>query len=135
MLVRYDLLSGELLVNGMPVDQAPPEYHTQTLYKTLFGTATVEVMPATIKGFRFSTKRAFQQHEVQLGMLNKTESLLVQALHENDTIEIVPSEVLTRDLPQHFVEDYVHWYNFTSGNVNSAPLTILGMRLLRHRGH
>jgi hypothetical protein len=117
MLVRYDLLSGELLVNGMPVDQPPPEYHTQPMHKTLFGTATVEVMPATVKGFRFSAKRAFQEHEVQLGMLHKTDSLLVQALREEEVIEIVPSEVLTRDLPQDFVEKYVHWYSFKTGNV------------------
>jgi hypothetical protein len=121
MLVRYDLLSGELLVNGMPVDQAPPEYRTQPLYKTLFGTATVEVMPATVKGFRFSTKRAFEEHEVQLGMLHKQDSLLVQALHDHEVIEIVRSEVFAQDLPQHFVEDYVHWYNFASGDVEFRP--------------
>jgi hypothetical protein len=40
-LVRYNLLSGELLVNGMPVDQAPAEYHTLHLYKTL-----LELLPS-----------------------------------------------------------------------------------------
>jgi hypothetical protein len=121
MLVRYDLLSGELLVNGLPVYQPPPEYHTQPLYKTLFGTATVEVMPATSKGFRFSTKRAFKEHEVQLGMLPGSNKLLVQALHEDEVIEVVPSEVFARDLPQHFVEDYVHWYSSTTRNVEFRP--------------
>jgi hypothetical protein len=119
--VQYDLLSGELLINGMPLDQAPAEYHTKPLYKTLFGTATVEVMPAMSKGFRFSTKRSFQAHEVQLGMLNKSEQLIVQASHDDVIIENVPGGLLTDDLLEHFVKDYVRWYNFTSGNVEFRP--------------
>jgi hypothetical protein len=120
-VVRYDLLSGELLVNGMPVDQAPAEYHTLPLYKTLFGTATVEVMPGTSKGFRFSTKRSFEAHEVQLGMLPKSRRLIVQAMHGNVVIETVSDDFFDEDLPQHFVEDYIHWYNFTTGNVEFRP--------------
>lgn len=123
-LVRYDLLSGELLVNGTPVDQAPAEYHTLPLYKTLFGTATVEVMPATSKGFRFSTKRFFEEHAVQLGILPKSRRLIVQALHRDVTdviIETISADVFHEDLPEHFVEDYVHWYNFASGTVEFRP--------------
>jgi len=119
--VQYDLLSGELLVNGMLVDQAPAEYHTQSLYKTLFGTATVEVMPATSKGFRFSTKRSFRAHEVQLGILNKSGKLIVQAAHDGDIIENVPGDLFAHDLPEHFVKGYVHWYNFSSGSVEFRP--------------
>lgn len=134
MLVRYDLLSGKLLVNGMPVDQPPPEYHTRLLYKTLFGTATVEVMPATSRGFRFSTKRTFREHEVQLGLRKNVGALIVQASYLDEVIENVPSEVLAADLPQHFVEGYVHWYNTSSGNVEFRPIEDHGIPPPQCRG-
>jgi hypothetical protein len=119
--VQYNLLSGELLVNGLPVARAPVEYYTQPLYQTLFGTAAIEVMPATSKGFRYSTKRSFQAHEVQLGMLGAPGKLIVQATHSGAAIEIVPSDVFSKDLPEHLVQDYVHWYNFRSGDVEFRP--------------
>ena len=121
--LRYNLLSGELLVNGLPVARAPVEYHTQPLYKTLFGTATIEVMPATSTGFRYSAKRSFQAHEVQLGMPENPAKLIVQASHCDATIEIVPGGVFLKDLPEHFVQDHVHWYNFKSGDVEFRPAT------------
>jgi hypothetical protein len=82
MLVSYDLLGGELLVNGIPVEQARPEYHTQPLDKTLFDFATVEVMLATLKGFQFSTKRALEEYGVQVDMLNEKDILHTQTLHK-----------------------------------------------------
>lgn len=121
-LVRIDLLCGELLVNGLPVDQPPPSFRSKPLYATLFGGATVEVMPGTSKGFRFSTKRTVSDHKVQLGMRERTGMLLVQASLGSDVIENVPGELLAPDLPTHFVEDYVHWYNFTSGQVELRPI-------------
>lgn len=120
-LVRIDLLSGELLVNGLPVDQPPPSFRSKPLYATLFGSATVEVMPGTSKGFRFSTKRKVSDHKVQLGMRERTGMLLVQASLGSDVIENIPGEILAPDLPTHFVEDFVHWYNFTSGEVELRP--------------
>jgi hypothetical protein len=119
--IQYNLLSGELLVDGLPVAHAPAEYHIQPLYQTLFGTAAIEVMPATSKGFRYSTKRSFQAHEVQLGMLDNPAQLIVQASHSRATIEIVPSVVFLDDFPEHFVQDFIHWYNFKSGNVEFRP--------------
>ena len=42
MRVDYGLLSGELLVNGVPLNQPPEDYRVQPLYKTLFGNAIVD---------------------------------------------------------------------------------------------
>lgn len=121
--VHYGLLSGELLVNGVPLDQPPQEYRVQPLYKTLFGNAIVDVMPATSNSFRFSTKRRFGDHAVQIG-LQKTlgsNELIVQGEHANGVTEYVPRRVLSRYLPSHFIDDYVHWYSLETGNVEFRP--------------
>ena len=124
MRVHYGILSGELLVNGVPLDQPPHEYRAEPLYKTLFGNAIVDVMPATSNGFRFSTRRRFGDHAVQIGLQKSLGSneLIVQGENANGVTEYVPRRVLTRYLPSHFIDDYVHWYSFETGDVEFRPV-------------
>ncbi|GAB7331594.1 hypothetical protein MBLNU13_g02973t1 [Cladosporium sp. NU13] len=122
--VHYNLLSGELLVNGVPLDQPPQSYRTLPLHKTLFGDAIVEVMPATSTGFDYSTKRHYGGHGVQIGLHteNGKSELLVQGEHASGIVEIVPSRVLSDDFPTHFVQQYVHWYSHDTGDVELRPI-------------
>ena len=124
MQVHYNLLSGELLVNGVPLDQPPQSYRTQPLYKTLFGDAIMEVMPATNVGFHYSTKREYGGHGVQIGLHteNGRSELLVQGEHVTGVVEVVPNRVLVDDFPSHFTQQYVHWYSFATGNVELRPI-------------
>ncbi|KAM0708220.1 hypothetical protein Q7P35_004870 [Cladosporium inversicolor] len=121
--VHYNLLSGELLVNGVPLDQPPQSYRTLPLYKTPFGDATVEVMPATSTGFDYSTKREYGGHGVQIGLHteNGRSELLVQGEHASGILEIVPSRLLAEDFPTHFAQQYVHWYSHNTGDVELRP--------------
>lgn len=80
---HYDLLSGELLVNGLPMAQPPKNYRDQALYSTLFKRALVEVMPCTVPGLQFSTKRPFGGFDVRLGISQA--DLLIQATKEKAT--------------------------------------------------
>ncbi|OQN95284.1 hypothetical protein B0A48_18755 [Cryoendolithus antarcticus] len=68
MRVHYNLLSGELLADGLPLNKPPKNYRSHALYGRLFGSSVVEVMPSASPGFQFSTKRAFGGHTVELGM-------------------------------------------------------------------
>ncbi|CAJ2514318.1 Uu.00g024370.m01.CDS01 [Anthostomella pinea] len=113
--VHYNLLSGELLVNGLPLDQPPADYRKSTLFQTLFGDATVEVMPASNPGFQFSTKRSFGGCAVDLGM--RAGQLLVRATTERGMYETVPSSVLKGKYPHHFLNDYVLWRNTADKSV------------------
>ncbi|QIX01941.1 hypothetical protein AMS68_007458 [Peltaster fructicola] len=115
-IVHLDILTGQLLVDGLPLDQPPAEYQKQSLYATLFGKAVVKVMSASVKGFTFGSQKKFAGYEVQLGM-SSTGELIVQASNNIETIETLPSSVLEHCYPSHFQEDYVHWYNFTTGNI------------------
>lgn len=119
--VHLNLLSGELLVEGVPLDQLPQEYRNQPLYKTLFGTLPVEVMPSTRTGFQFSTKRLFGIYAVDLalrpaGSRAKAE-LLVQSSVTTGSIHSVPDHLFAGVFPETFVQDYVHWYNFATDEV------------------
>ncbi|KAK4495018.1 hypothetical protein PRZ48_013345 [Zasmidium cellare] len=119
--VHLNLLTGELLVNGLPLDQPPLEYRKHALFKTLFGHALVEVMPASVPGFHFSTKRSFGGYQVQLGM--KDGHLLVRATRQDGVFETVPSKVLQTKYPTRFSDDFVLWYDLTKDVVELRPAT------------
>lgn len=122
MSVHYDLLSGELLVNGMPLDQPPKTYRAHPLYSTLFGRNIVEVMPSTTPGFQFSTKREFGGFSVQLGMSSNGD-LIVRATRGDVTYEAIPSRLIGNAYPISFVQDYVQWLNVATTAVQFRPVS------------
>ncbi|GIZ43569.1 hypothetical protein CKM354_000678900 [Cercospora kikuchii] len=107
MNVHFNLLSGTLLVNGLPLDQPPRSYRQCPMYSTLFRHAAVEVMPCMAPGFDFSTKRSFGgDYAVQLGL--KDGELLVRAQKGDQVFEVIPPRLMGA-YPSHFQDDYVHW--------------------------
>lgn len=117
--VHYNLLSGELLVNGLPLDQPPKLYREDPLYARLFGRAIVEVMPCSYPGFPFSTKRTFGDgQKVQLGITSGY--FTVKATRDSNAVEtILP--YLIQGLPTHFQLDYVHWLDASTNTVQFRP--------------
>jgi hypothetical protein len=125
MSVHYDLLGGELLVNGLPMDQPPKSCRDQPLYSTLFKRALVEVMPCAAPGLQFSTKRPFGGHNVRLGIAQA--ELLVEATKENatkddPTYETIPRRLVEPAFPAHYTNDFVHWLDVATKTVQFRPV-------------
>lgn len=120
MSVHYNLLSGELLVNGLLLDQPPQAYRAHSQYSTLFGKNVVEIMPSTTPGFQFSTKRQFGGFSVQLGMSNG--DLVVKASIGDTTYETIPSRLVEKAYPASFGENYIHWFNAAMNTVQFRPV-------------
>ena len=127
--VHYNLLSGELLVDGLPLDRPPRQYEDHERWSTLFGHSTVEVMPTSVPGMQFSAKRKYQGYNVHFG-INTTEDtpgsavedLVVRASNEMTTYETVPARLLQGEFPEFFVRKFVHWYNHTDGTLEFRPI-------------
>lgn len=120
MSVHYNLLSGELLVNGLLLDQPPPAYRAHSQYSTLFGKNVVEIMPSTTPGFQFSTKRQFGGCSVQLGMSNG--DLDVRASKGDATYDMIPSRYVEKAYPFSFGKNYTHWFNAATNTVQFRPI-------------
>lgn len=116
MAISYNLITGELLVNGVPLDHLPPSYLNHLSYQGLFGHMSLEIMPTSIQGMRFSAKRQYAGHVIHLGIsqnLRHGESdLLVQAYHNQQRFDLIPRRLLAGKFPTKFVDDYVHWYDY-----------------------
>ncbi|KAK5188622.1 hypothetical protein LTR92_011357 [Exophiala xenobiotica] len=68
LVIHYNLSTGELLVDGLPLARLPREYFDHPLYHTLFGCSNLEVMPTTVADMRFSAKRDHAGHTIHLGV-------------------------------------------------------------------
>lgn len=66
--VHVNLLSGELLVNGLPLTRLPAEFLKHQLYRPLFSSSALEVAPTNEPGMLFSAKELYHGHELHFGM-------------------------------------------------------------------
>ena len=79
--VHFNLLTAELLVNGLPLARLPSEYIHHPMYTPLFQKSTLEVVPTDEAGMRFSAKTTYHNYKLHFGM--KNENMLVVAIGDN----------------------------------------------------
>lgn len=125
--VHYNAISGDLLVDGCPLDRAPRAYREHPLFATLFGNSAVEVMPTMIiPGFSYCTLQQFSGCTVYLGMSSGDSTvdtpLRIRAVDGASSYEVLPAKLFEKTFPTHFVDDHVHWYNMNSGIISFRPL-------------
>jgi hypothetical protein len=124
--VHYNLLTGELLVNGLPLARLPSEYERHDTYRTLFGQSSLEVMPSVIPGMHFACRKKYMGHTVNLARKRLTGcekiDLCIQATEEGHTWEFIPPRLLMDSFPDAFLAGYVHWYDVHNGHVEFRPL-------------
>ncbi|KAK5126609.1 hypothetical protein LTR85_009543 [Meristemomyces frigidus] len=124
--VHFNLLSGELLVNGLPLDRLPRKYEDHISYRTLFGHNAIEVAPTAVPGMDFAAKREFSGYDIQFGMSTRTgtttNDLLVQASKNGKRYEFIPADLFRHIFPAAFTEEYVHWYAMDNDTVEFRPI-------------
>ncbi|KAL5118323.1 hypothetical protein ACEQ8H_003833 [Pleosporales sp. CAS-2024a] len=118
--VYFNLLSAELLVNGLPLSRLPSEYMEHDMYTPLFGRSTLEVVPTDWPGMKFSAKALYQDRKLYFGMVGA--DMLVAAVKDESTWDLVPSRVFRNRLPAAFVRDYIHWYDHSQEMVILSPI-------------
>jgi hypothetical protein len=119
MVVHYNTISGELLVNGLPLDRPPTAFTSKPLFTTLFGTSSVEVMPSSANRMQFSAKKTFGGYTVSMGMVKS--DLIVRASNATAIYETVPFHLITGIFPIHFERDFVLWQNLSDGTLQLRP--------------
>ncbi|KJZ70530.1 hypothetical protein HIM_10074 [Hirsutella minnesotensis 3608] len=118
MVLHFNLLTAEFLVNGMPLSRMPPEFEAHPSYRTFFGSMLVEVMPTTEPGMRFSAKNTHHGYTMSFGINSLcSRDFLITASKEGKIFDLVPARVFDRELPHYFVQDHVHWYNRQSETI------------------
>ncbi|KUI70693.1 hypothetical protein VM1G_06338 [Cytospora mali] len=117
--VHYNLLTGDLRVNGERLSRLPKQYEQHNSYLELFGSIVLQIMPSSVSGMKFSSKQCYAGYSLHFGMSGS--NLLVRAIKDNGAFELVPKELIRGKLPTSFVDGFVHWYNMTADTVEFRP--------------
>lgn len=124
LTVHYNTLTGELLVNGVPLDRPPKEYEAHPQWKQLFGRSAIQVMPTVVPGMQFSLKQRFKSYEVHVGMGEASfgADLVVRAITDESIYTTVPSRLFEGHFPGFFVKNFVPWYNHRHRTIQFRPI-------------
>ncbi|KAF1968390.1 hypothetical protein BU23DRAFT_514913 [Bimuria novae-zelandiae CBS 107.79] len=119
LIVHFNLLTAELLVNGLPLTRLPRNYLSHDVYLSIFTNSSIDVMPTTEPGMSFSAKHDHFDHTLNFGM--RGADLLLVATKAGKKAELIPSRVFEQLLPTHFVQDHFHWYCHSDRSVEFRP--------------
>ncbi|KAI1674179.1 DUF3638 containing protein [Pyrenophora tritici-repentis] len=121
--VHLNLLTAELLVNGRPLSRLPAQYTQHHQYASLFDKLPIEVTSTDEPGMEFSAMHPFHPdwcYNLHFGM--EGSDMLVLAARDGTKFDVVPSRVFKGQLPAMFVDDYFHWYDHNTEEVEFRPL-------------
>ncbi|CAO2648219.1 Nn.00g074860.m01.CDS01 [Neocucurbitaria sp. VM-36] len=119
LLVHFNLLTAELLVDGLPLARLPSKFMQHEMYRPLFSKSTLEVIPTNEPGLEFSARYVYHYYKLHFGMQGP--DMLVVAVQGNSRLDLIPSRVFQGRLPYAFVADFIHWYDHTNHEVVFRP--------------
>ncbi|KAF2131741.1 hypothetical protein P153DRAFT_336326 [Dothidotthia symphoricarpi CBS 119687] len=117
--VHLNLLTAELLVNGLPLTRLPSEYLLHEMYTPLFQKSALDVVPSDEPGMHFSGKSTFRGQKIHFGM--RGSDLLVVALANGRRFDLLPPRLFEHRLPHAFVSDFIHWYDHNNNEILFRP--------------
>ena len=122
MVVHFNVLDGTLMVNGSPLTRLPQSYEAHGTYRRLFGEKIFEVVPSTMIGMLFETRRDIRGHQVHFALYDR--ELIIRTRNSQGRIyELIPFRALEEQFPEAFVSDYAHWWDTECGGVEWRKLT------------
>ena len=118
--VLYDLLEGELLVDGKPIGRLPMDYIRSEIYIRVFGAKVFKVVPADMPGMLYMSVQEINGYVVLFGMRGK--EVIVRMRKGLQITEVIPHNKFVDDLPIAFVNGYVHCFDVETQEIELRPL-------------
>lgn len=146
MPVFFNLLTGELLVNGRPLDRLPSSLKEHPQYEGFFGKSQLDVAPSAEPGMEFSCRNLFSGYEIHLGLEDAigdsfTQDIRLRASRDDIVYDLIPARLFEEKLPSSFFEDFFHWYNHNDNTIEMRPssqpweINSMNWLLFEHQGH
>ncbi|KAJ5595016.1 uncharacterized protein N7459_001224 [Penicillium hispanicum] len=115
--IHYNLLTGELLVDGYPPGRLPSEFMESPIYAQLFGSVRRSRTRDNVEGELTSQK--VDGFEVHFGM--DESGLLVRTRKATQIFQLIPYKLLLQDFPATLVVDNFHWLDPATGTLEFRP--------------
>lgn len=118
--VHYNLLEGELLVDGSPLGRLPMDYIQNTLYLRLFGAQVLHVFTSDMSGMLYMSAREVNGYLVHFG--KRGGNVVIRVRKGAQILELVPQYNFVHDLPSALIEGYFHWLDIARQEIELRPL-------------
>ncbi|KAH9047021.1 hypothetical protein EDB83DRAFT_2677144 [Lactarius deliciosus] len=120
--VHYNLLTGQLLIGGKPLGRLPQEIIRHSTYASVLGARILDVVPADIPWMEFMTRSNVSGYQIYFSLRDGDLILQAQRQENPRLFQFVPRAVFVDDFPRAFVDDYVHWLDLRTGEVEFRPV-------------
>lgn len=118
--VLYNLLDGELLVDGRPLGRLTREYLSSANYQRVFGSQLLNVFAADMLGMLYMTAQEIHGYIAYFSL--RKGNVVIKLRQGSQVLEYVPDSVFVGDMPSKSVNDYIHWLDLSSHEVEFRPL-------------
>ncbi|KAF9235913.1 hypothetical protein BU15DRAFT_77520 [Melanogaster broomeanus] len=118
--VHFNLLDGTLLVEGKPLGKLPREITGHYVYKLIFESRILDVIPGNIPGMEYTTRCQISGWQVHFAL--KDDELQIMAEKGGRLFELIPQRKLEGDLPTPLVDGHAHWLNLSDWTIEVRPL-------------
>ena len=119
--VHYDILEGELLVDGRPLGRLPTDYIRDELYLRLFGAQILHVFSSDMDGMLYMSSQEINGYLVHFG--KRGDNIIIRTRKGSQILELVPQRYFINDLPSSLIEEYFHWLDVTHRTIEFRPLS------------
>ncbi|KAL8755210.1 MAG: hypothetical protein Q9184_004869 [Pyrenodesmia sp. 2 TL-2023] len=119
--VYYNVLNGQLLIDGRPLGTLPKEYTSHSLFIRIFGAQILRVSASNMAGMLYMT--ANEEYGYKLHFVIKSADLIIWAQTASTVFELIPHERFRGDFPTIFIDDYVHWLDLQQSELEFRPLS------------
>ena len=117
--VLYNLLEGELLVDGVPLGRLPTMYTESKSYLRILGAQVIRVFTADMKGMHYMSAQPVNGYIIYFGV--RENDVSIRFKQGSQIWELVSHRVFFKDLPSAFITEYTHWFDIETGEVEFRP--------------
>ncbi|TGO22272.1 hypothetical protein BPAE_0175g00160 [Botrytis paeoniae] len=120
LFVELNILDGELLINGSPLARLPRDYESHATYQRIFGQKMLDVVPSTMPGMAFETRKDVCGQQVHFKMIG--DELVIRTRQGDECFEVIPKHILINDFQHSFTENYIFMRNDETGVIQLRPV-------------
>lgn len=118
--VLFNILAGELLVNGRPLGNLPMEYARSDLYTRTIGAHILHCFSSDMPGMLYRSAQEVEGYHLHFG--TREGEIIIRAERGSQLLEVVPHLKFNNDLPSAFLHNYVHWFDLSTQEIEFRPL-------------
>ncbi|KIW36714.1 uncharacterized protein PV06_11123 [Exophiala oligosperma] len=119
--IHFNTLSGELLIDGIPLSRLPSTVSEHKTFERLFGKQILDVAPSSMLGMQFMSKRDICGHKVHFRLDGA--DLFIRSEKSGVVQELIPTSRLEGDFPHFMIHEYFYWFDLGSQHVEWRPRT------------